>query len=481
MNGPPRSGLLCDLVVCLDTSGELAKVTATLLALPPAPQPPDLRLNDSFSSYSSTSGTATQQLTFRPAVNVALVADTNSGLARIIMEEPATFRSLLQTLILRLARSLGVEGLLQTQVVAIPCVSGLLPFYEHEVTPDRWLGGMRASPRLLSLRHTTLVSLSEKVKYVSSASYLCLDPSCAWRGDDSAFVRVFGPAQGGERRSQECLGCGGVLQEQYSRRDVSERVTGRLVVAGRSSVLAIFRQEEAALLRLGGNYSLVFSLVHERAGVERLVMLEVCGVEHLVPALHRQLVVTGAVQLPLSLYCTQLRSLHHRCSSSPWSFVRNLALCMVSSEVLPPTSLLRLRLALLLSLASSGQQLLHLLATGPDLVLAHRLLRAALLLSPRSLLHSPTMSLVGTKDKDSSGASCLQAGLLHRARGGVLYLGEVAGLKPATRQVVVSVLETGVVSSPALGRSSPLEQPLECAVWGLAEGGTVCTGKKNCA
>ena len=415
MNGPPRPGLLRDLVLCLDTSGELAKVTATLLALPPAPQPPDLRHNDSFSSYSSTSGTATQQLTFRPAVSVALVADTNSGLARIIMEEPATFRSLLQTLILRLARSLGVEGLLQTQVVAIPCVSGLLPFYEHEVTPDRWLGGLRASPRLLSLRHTTLVSLSEKVKYVSSATYLCLDPSCAWRGDEGAFVKVFGPAQGGERRSQECLGCGGALQEQYSRRDISERVTGRLVVAGRSSVLAIFRQEEAALLRLGGNYSLVFSLVHERAGVEHLVRLEVCGVEHLVPALHRQLVVTGAVQLPLSL-----RSLHHRCSSSPWSFVRNLALFMVPAEVLPPTSLLRLRLALLLSLASSGQQLLHLLATGPDLVLAHRLLRAALLLSPRSLLHSPTMSLVGTKDKDSSGASCLQAGLLHRASGGTL-------------------------------------------------------------
>ena len=57
----------------------------------------------------------------------------------------------------------------------------------------------------------------------------------------------------------------------------------------------------------------------------------------------------------------------------------------------------------------------------------------------------------------------------------------MAGLKAATRQVVISVLETGVVSSPALGRSSPLEQPLECAVWGLAEGGTVCTGKKNCA
>ena len=34
-----------------------------------------------------------------------------------------------------------------------------------------------------------------------------------------------------------------------------------------------------------------------------------------------------------------------------------------------------------------------------------------------------------------------------------------------------------------MGHSSPLEQPLECAVWGLAvaEGGTVCTGKKTCA
>ena len=165
------------------------------------------------------------------------------------------------------------------------------------------------------------------------------------------------------------------------------------------------------------------------------------GVESLLPVLQRQVVVSGSVKLPSSL-----ATLYHSLAASPWSFVLALALQLAGPEV-PSYSLITLRLALLLSLASSGAERLHLLASGRDLVLAHRLLRAAQQLCPFPALYSQHSSLQGSVDRDSTGAACLQAGLLQRAQGGVLFLGDMATLKPAVRQQLLRTVETNTVCS----------------------------------
>ena len=276
-NQPGSSGFIEDLVRCLDTSGELARIVASLKSLPVPTQTSSSRFrpNDSFSSHSSTSDQSSQQLTFRPAVNVAQVTDGSPQLGRFIMEEPISFRKLLKSAIFQLAKSLGVEGLQQNQVVAIPSITGLVPFYEHEVTGYGWLGGLRDSPKLHSLERAVLVALSEKVKYVSCATYKCLEVGCGWLGENSLYVKLFSPAQGrGARMQEQCLDCDGPLQEQFSRRDVSERVAALLQV-GRCTVAAIFRQEEAATLQLGAELGVVFTLVHERDGASRRALLEV--------------------------------------------------------------------------------------------------------------------------------------------------------------------------------------------------------------
>ena len=269
-----RPDLLPDLVRHLDRSGELAAISAVLAAVP-SPNSTDPRFNDSYSSSGSTLAAAAPQIVFRPKISVAEVADTNTDLARLAMEEPASFNRLLQVVILKLARQQEV-GLAASQVVVVPRLASLLPFYEHEVTAERCLGGLGASPRLWSLRRAVLVAVSEKVKYVSSAAYRCAGEACGWAGEESVYVKVFGPVGEGGRlpRGQECLGCGAAMEEQFHRRDVSERVTGRVVTAT-SNVTAVFRQEEAALLHLGGEYELIFTLVHERDGADRRVMVEV--------------------------------------------------------------------------------------------------------------------------------------------------------------------------------------------------------------
>ena len=193
------------------------------------------------------------------------------------------------------------------------------------------------------------------------------------------------------------------------------------------------------------------------------------GVEPLLPVLQRQVVVSGSVQLPSSL-----ATLYHSLAASPWSFVLALALQLAGPE-LPSYSLITLRLALLLSLASSGAERLHLLASGGDLVLAQRLLRAAQQLSPCPALYSQHSSLQGSVNRDSTGAACLQAGLLQRAQGGVLFLGDIATLKPAVRHYLLRTVETNKVCSPALPHSPGMEQPLTCALWGLAEGSSTST------
>ena len=96
------------------------------------------------------------------------------------------------------------------------------------------------------------------------------------RGQEEAFVKVFRTGQGaGVEKPPGCLGCGSPLEEQFSKRDISERVTGKLLVEGSHTLNAVFRHDEALLLHLGSDYSVVFTLGHERRGESRHAILEV--------------------------------------------------------------------------------------------------------------------------------------------------------------------------------------------------------------
>ena len=271
-----RLDLLPALVQYLDHSAKLASIQTALEAATQAVPDQQQSLDDSFSSFGSAVGPSHPQLMLKPSIQVAQVGEVCLDLARYIMEEPRGFRRLLQHLVVKLGRSEGAEVELG-RVVVIPSFSSLLPFYEHEVTSERWLGGMRDSPKLWSLKKGRLVAISERVKFVSSATYSCPQTSCMWRGEDEAFVKVFTPGQGSVvGKPPECHGCGSPLQEQFSKRDVSERVTGLLLVESSGHTLtAVFRHEEAAMLQLGKNYSIVFTLVHERRGSGRQAILEV--------------------------------------------------------------------------------------------------------------------------------------------------------------------------------------------------------------
>ena len=277
MNDEPveRLDLLPALVRYLDHSGHLANIKLALETSNVVTPHQEQSLNDSFSSFSSTAGPSLPQLTLKPCIQVSEVGEVCRDLAKFVMDQPFQFNRLLQHLVVKLGKSEGTD-VEMGRVVVLPSFSSLLPFYEHEVTCERWMGGMKDSPKLWSLRKGRLVSISERVKFVSSATYNCAQPSCMWRGQEEAFVKVFRPGLGaGVEKPPGCLGCGSPLEEQFSKRDISERVTGKLLVEGSHTLNAVFRHDEAIQLQQGSDYSVVFTLGHERRGSSRHAILEV--------------------------------------------------------------------------------------------------------------------------------------------------------------------------------------------------------------
>ena len=186
--------------------------------------------------------------------------------------------------------------------------------------------------------------------------------------------------------------------------------------------------------------------------------------EHLQPPALRHLELTdGELQIPRSV-----ASLHQVCND-PFTFVRILASQIGSVSDAPRFAFLQLRLCILLSLATHRARL-PLLVVGTDLLLPHRLLRAALQLSPHPIVYSHQVPLTALLARDANGAHCLQAGQLERADGGVVYLGQLAAVKASVRQQVLSVVEIGATTSPPLPRCPPTQQPLTAALWASAEG-----------
>ena len=58
----------------------------------------------------------------------------------------------------------------------------------------------------------TLVAMSEKVKYVSTTSYICPSVGCEGGREEVLFVKLLSP-MGGKQISQECFNCGVQLKE----------------------------------------------------------------------------------------------------------------------------------------------------------------------------------------------------------------------------------------------------------------------------
>ena len=170
------------------------------------------------------------------------------------------------------------------------------------------------------------------------------------------FGKVLSPI-GGKQISQECFNCGGQLQEQYNNRDESE-VTG-LVMGLESTQLveAVFREEEAGVLVLGGQFNIVFSLVHMRTHRSQTTkLLEVVSVQPLLSGADRLLQLTGDVHLPPVLH-----QLFRDRMESPHTFVLSLAF-LLSGYVTPRGTFFKLKLGPLLRLVKMMVSLVVIMA-----------------------------------------------------------------------------------------------------------------------
>ena len=178
-----QSVLEKDLVRYLDLSGTLPSAVSLLQSVPSGAgvSHQDISPNNSYSSFNSNYGQSGRVITFRPSMCVMELVNINPELGRIVMEQPNKLCSLLQKVMFMLARYLDVEDICQqSQVVVIPSISGLIPFYNHEVLHGSWLASLPTSSRLRSLPRAVVVGLSETVQYVSRATYRCTSQECLW-------------------------------------------------------------------------------------------------------------------------------------------------------------------------------------------------------------------------------------------------------------------------------------------------------------
>ena len=476
-----------ELVTYLDQSGELAILSTTIQnisTMTPLDTPGD-RSNDSFSSLNSalTSAARSRVFHFTPTINVIFMVDISPQLGVMVQTNPARFRKLLQGVIFQHAMCLESEEIVkQSQVVVRPIITGLAHCYEHQIDSASWLVGLPHGESYRSMR-VTIVAVSEKVKYVSSTSYVCPSVECEGDREEMLFVKVFSPVEGRQTR-QDCYNCGGQLDEQFSKRDVSEVVTA-LVEEEKSKLVleAVLREEEALQLSLGGKFIIVFRLVHMRKGKSQTTrLLEVVSIHPLLSGPGRLLLLSGDVHLPLALH-----QLYKDRLESPWSFVLSLAF-LLGGAVIPRGTFFKLKLGFLLSLVCGHHDQpgdvggLHILAAGQDSVFTPRLMRECLGLAATSVVYTTSCSLVGTVSKGQ--VNCyLEAGQLHMAKEGVLYMGDLATQKQSLRDQMIRVVESGRVTSPPLPSSQPVDQPVTTSLWAYVSMDSIKkksgTGKSN--
>ena len=187
-----------NLVKCLGSSGQLVKISKYLKESVAAAITSSFSnfygrsesLDDSFGSSSTLLSSRSRVYHLSPEINVIRITNISPELGRLVMEDPGSFRKIAQLVLFQLAVNLGCEDItVQDQLVVSPVVTGLASFYEHFVRDARDLGPLVSSERLWS-SEVTLMGMSQVVKYVSSASYVCTSPECEGCRDGSLHVKV---------------------------------------------------------------------------------------------------------------------------------------------------------------------------------------------------------------------------------------------------------------------------------------------------
>ena len=202
MSGLEEINHCIDITKYLDSNGELANISNHLRTQAKSDNinTPSFvsfygkssahSLNDSFSSSSTLCSSNARIFHLQPKINVIAVTELSPDLGRLVMEEPRVFRRLLQLVLFQLAVSLGCEEVAhKSQLVVTPEVTGLAAFYEHRVRDTRQLPGLVTSDKLWSGK-VQLVGLSDTVKYVSSASFVCRSAECEGCRDNMVYVKV---------------------------------------------------------------------------------------------------------------------------------------------------------------------------------------------------------------------------------------------------------------------------------------------------
>ena len=211
-----ESSLLTELVKFLNLTGELKNITESfeeeLKSISSTSSVSSLAgsstssLNDSFCSFSSSTfpdGTGSQRLfNVKVQINVIQLADFNEDLAELIMSEKKEFLEMLQLIIFRFSGTLEFGIKKQSQILLTPVITGLAPFYDHEVLDGKELNQVK-SGHLLSAR-VRVVGLAATMKYVSSTSYICSSTDCEDFRDEKEYVKVFS-AVGDTKELFQCV------------------------------------------------------------------------------------------------------------------------------------------------------------------------------------------------------------------------------------------------------------------------------------
>ena len=246
------------------------------------------------------------------------------------------------------------------------------------------------------------------------------------------YVKVFSPVtakDGAKEAAAQCWRCQGPLQEQFSKRNVTEVLSGIVRLGGdHQGVRAVFRQEQGPMLVLGARLMIVFTVESDRKGD---IILEVVSVEPCLPVVR-----------PLAWSHEEVENLFLDRRESAWSFVLTLAY-ILGDEVAPRGSFFHLRVGLLLSLVSDGDRRLSVVSVGEDDVITPRIMRQCVEHSEHSMVYTCQHTVGSAPLASSRGQVAMRcAGQLDLCRAGVLAMGNLNNIKSSARAELVRELES---------------------------------------
>lgn len=376
-----------------------------------------------------------------------------------------------------------------------------------------------------------LVSMSPLTEFVRSSSYKCSDSSCQnSQVTNYRHIRFPGFLTSSGISATEiksgCSLCCSPLIEDPKRRDVSELVIGILIPCDALESPAVLHKEQIRplesrynqgtpiffgknrfpSLNYGQRYHIIgnplFSAVVNNAytGKESTSsdniphppylsggghVFECMGLKDSVHPLHRAADLQAqdgeGAHLSVDIYQMYLRSL----TNSPWTFLLSLAY-EFGSEICPRELFIKLKLSILLSLASttSGDEdwPLPLMVVASDTNFSAKLMRYGMNLAERSVLHNAEMSSLIPSGSPCAvncgiltsahkcGSLYTDAGSILLAKGGVCYLGEIQHYKKPSLETVRVILEEGRVQTnikDVKRKACFRDQPLSTSLWAV--------------